>query len=319
MSDTKIFDIAGGTASEIIPQTIQLEKELQIVFEKNLETILAVRLLASEFSTTHGGRMDTLGIDEDNCPVIIEYKRNSSENVINQGLFYLDWLMDHKAEFELLVRDRFGKKTADEIAWGVPRLICVAKGFSKYDVHAVKQINRNIELVRFEKFENEILLIELLTANSTTSAKTSSNLNGNSSTYKTVTQYLEQSDDQLKSLFGQIRDALLSLGDDIQEKTLKNYFAFKRLRNFACVEVKPNEKKILVYLKVDLEKSEFVDGFSRDVQHVGHFGTGHLELTLRSEEDLEKAKDFFQLSHGRGLYPHPGSGAALCSAFFGQP
>lgn len=47
--------------------------------------------------------MDSLGIDENNYPVIFEYKRASNENVINQGLFYWDWLLDHKAYFELLV------------------------------------------------------------------------------------------------------------------------------------------------------------------------------------------------------------------------
>lgn len=53
-------------------------------------TFFGVKFLASEFTTTNGGRIDSLGIDEDNCPVIFEYKRSTNENVINQGLFYLD-------------------------------------------------------------------------------------------------------------------------------------------------------------------------------------------------------------------------------------
>ena len=67
-------------------------------------------MLASEYSTgpKHGGRIDTLGIDENGNPVIIEYKRATNENVINQGLFYLDWLLDHRAEFKLLVMERLG-------------------------------------------------------------------------------------------------------------------------------------------------------------------------------------------------------------------
>jgi RecB family endonuclease NucS len=44
---------------------------------------------------THRGRIDSLGLDENGCPVIIESKRKLNENVINQGLFYLDWLLDH--------------------------------------------------------------------------------------------------------------------------------------------------------------------------------------------------------------------------------
>ena len=58
------------------------------------------------------GRMDSIGIDENNSPVIFEYKRSTSENVINQGLFYLDWLLDHKADFKLLVIEKFGMEVS---------------------------------------------------------------------------------------------------------------------------------------------------------------------------------------------------------------
>ena len=83
-----------------------------------------MRFLASEYSTgkTHGGRIDTLGIDENNSPVIIEYKRSTNENVINQGLFYLDWLLDHRAEFTLLAMKKLGAEVAEQIDWSSPRL-----------------------------------------------------------------------------------------------------------------------------------------------------------------------------------------------------
>ena len=67
-------------------------------------------------------RPDTLGLDDNDCPVILEYKRSLNENVINQGLFYLNWLMDHQAEFKLLVLERFGRASADSIDWSGPRL-----------------------------------------------------------------------------------------------------------------------------------------------------------------------------------------------------
>ena len=102
MADFKLFKLGEVGIVEVQGQSIALEKSLQSIFEKNLEQLLGVTFLASEFKTTHGGRMDTLGIDENLCPVIIEYKRATNENVINQGLFYLDWLMDHRADFKLL-------------------------------------------------------------------------------------------------------------------------------------------------------------------------------------------------------------------------
>ena len=54
-----------------------------------------------------------LGLAENGCPLTFEYKRHGNENVINQGLFYLDWLLDHTADFRLLVMDRLGKEEAD--------------------------------------------------------------------------------------------------------------------------------------------------------------------------------------------------------------
>ena len=102
-----------------------LEKPLQTLFEHNLYSLLGVRFLVSEYGITEG-RIDTLGLDENNCPVIVEYKRNSNENIINQGLYYLDWLMDHQDSFKLLVMEHIGGEAAETIDWSAPRLVCVA-------------------------------------------------------------------------------------------------------------------------------------------------------------------------------------------------
>lgn len=154
MADIKLFQTTGNTVQEIEGTSVALEKSLQTLIEANLETFLGVRFLATEYSTgpKHGGRVDTLGIDENGCPVIIEYKRTLNENVINQGLYYLDWLLDHKAEFELLVLKQLGKEKAEDIEWSGPRLLCIAGEFTKYDEHAVEQINRNIELIRYRRY-----------------------------------------------------------------------------------------------------------------------------------------------------------------------
>lgn len=95
MADIKLFNI-NKTVKEYQSGTVTLEKELQTVIENNMNTFFGVTFLASEYRTTDGGRMDSIGIDENHCPVIFEYKRSMKENVINQGLFYLNWLLDHK-------------------------------------------------------------------------------------------------------------------------------------------------------------------------------------------------------------------------------
>ena len=89
MADTKLFNIK-GTVKEYQSGTVTLEKELQTVIENNMNIFFGVTFLASEYRTTDGGRMDSIGIDENHCPVIFEYKRSVKENVINQGLFVSD-------------------------------------------------------------------------------------------------------------------------------------------------------------------------------------------------------------------------------------
>lgn len=133
MADIKLYTITNGKAQIKLPVNLRLEKEIQNLCENNLETFFGITFLASEHSTgpNHRGRIDSLGIDENKCPVIIEYKRDSKENVINQGLFYLDWLMDHKADFELLCIRKLGKD--QEVDWTSPRLLCIAKDFTRYD------------------------------------------------------------------------------------------------------------------------------------------------------------------------------------------
>lgn len=300
MSDIKIFRLDSNSASELKGQSVALEKSLQTLIEKNLFTFLGVQFLSSEYSTgkTHGGRIDTLGIDENNRPVIIEYKRSVNENVINQGLYYLDWLMDHKAEFVLLTIKTLGQKVADLIEWSSPRLLCIAGDFTKYDEYAVQQINRNIELIRYRKFEDSLLLFELVNVVTSTDGGDG---NGGGKTVKsagkTVSQYLAAANKNLTDLYESLKTFLEALGDDVQINTLKNYFAFKRLKNFACVEVHPKTARLLVYAKVDPETIELVEGFTRDVRNIGHFGTGELEITISTTEDLERAKPLLLRSY----------------------
>jgi predicted transport protein len=300
VSDTKLFALDNGTAREVAGTASALEKSLQTLIERNLEALLGIRLLASEYSTgpKHGGRIDTLGIDENGSPVIVEYKRATNENVINQGLFYLDWLFDHRAEFKLLVLEIQGKEAADAIDWSASRLLCIAGGFTRYDEHAVQQMNRNIELIRYRRFGETLLLLELVNA---ATADESALADGGPAvsvgSYKTISETLADLRGPVRDLYEELRAYLLALGDDVQEKALKYYVAFKRIKNFACVEVHPGKGCVTVFLKVDPASTTLEPGFTRDVREIGHFGTGDFEVTLRNREDLERAKPLFQESY----------------------
>lgn len=301
LGDVKLFNIEENNTYELLGESVAIEKSLQNIIECNTEQLLGISFLVSEYSTgrNHSGRIDTLGIDENYSPVIIEYKRTTNENVINQGLFYLDWLMDHKAEFELLVMNQLGKDVSDKIEWSSPRLLCIAGGFTKYDEHAVKQIDRNIELYRYKYFEDKFLLLDLVNATFTTRNKEKSNKNivlpADNSSY--TSKNLEAANQKLSDLYYELYEYMMSKGDDVQFKELKHYFAFKRIKNFACLEVHPSQQKIIIYVKVDMEQTVIETGFMRDMTDINHWGTGNLSLLIRNKEDVEKAKVYIDESY----------------------
>lgn len=309
MSDIKLFRIGGSSVSELQSQSPQVEKSLQTLFEANLGDLLGVRFLASEYSTgaVHGGRIDTLGIDEDGSPVIIEYKRSTNENVINQGLFYLDWLMDHKREFQWLVMENLGKDAAEGVEWSSPRLICIAGDFTRYDGHAVKQINRNIELLRYRRFADDLVMIELVHAPRTTARISTvasvpqsqvSSIGKDPYLSQRIDYRLSRASPALRDIWDAASAALLSLGDDVQTKELKFYVAYKRIKNFACLEVYPSAKSVIAYLKVDPDSIVIETDFTRDVRKIGHFGTGDLEVKMTNLDHVAKAEMLFQKAYG---------------------
>jgi predicted transport protein len=302
LSDIKLFRVGEGKAHELAGSALAVEKELQLLIEQNLEAILGVRLLASEHSTgrVHSGRIDTLGLDENGSPVIIEYKRASNENVINQGLFYLDWLLDHRAEFTLLAMKVLGSEIQEEVDWSAPRLVCIAGDFTRYDEHAVSQIGRNIELYRYRSYSEGLFLLELVsrTAGKTAEPVTTNGKAKAKQSYKTVSEYLEQSPPSLRSLYDSLDAFLFALGDDVSMKRTQYYLAYRRIKNFACVEVHPNTGQLLIFLKVNPDSVPIETGFTRDVRKIGHFGTGDLEVRLASVDDLERAKPMIEKSYG---------------------
>ena len=152
-----VFSITKGKARKILPIKAALEKEVQHLFEDNLASLLDITFLYSEYSTSFGGQIDTLGIDKTGAPVIIEYKRTQDGSVINQGLSYLRWLLDHKAEFEKLVAKA---KISTEIDWASPRVICVAESYNKFDLDTADLLPMNIELYRYCLYEDELLTLE---------------------------------------------------------------------------------------------------------------------------------------------------------------
>ena len=305
-----LFKISAGNALQVGQADFATEKALQHLVETNLEAIFNCRLVATEFSTgaVHAGRIDTLALSEDNNPVIIEYKKVVSSELVNQSLFYLAWLDDHRGDFTVAAQKALGSKVT--IDWDAIRVICIAPNYKKYDLHAVQMMGREIELWTYRRFANDTFYLEQVLQGEESGGATKTGgknpvmvaAGKKAAETKraggwTVEGHLDGKSASIRELFSAVQEFALALGPTVEEAPKKLYVAYRTTQNFVCVEVQ--QKKITLFLKLDPKKAAGPPGISRDVTSIGHFGTGDLEVTLKTQNDLEAAKPFIQMAFDR--------------------
>lgn len=108
---------------------------------------------------------------------------------------------------------------------------------------------------------------------------------------------MASADEQVQHWYEATRDFMLALGDDVQVKVTKYYFAFKRIKNFATVEIYPQARKVQICVKLPVASISFQQGFTRDVTNIGHTGTGNVEIVIDSAEDVLAAQPLIQRSY----------------------
>ena len=225
------------------------EKALQDIVENNLQEMLDMYFLATEYSTTSGGRIDTLAVDFTGAPVIIEYKLNKNDNVINQGLSYLKWLKAQKVDFfEMLVLKKLGKQIAEKlkIDWKSPRVICIAEQYSKFDIDTVEVVPLRIELFHYRYYENDLFFLEPLTVtdNKTPSAAVPVVSETVASEEASVEALILNIPPSIVAMYQEMRQRLLTLDDAIKEKATRYYVAYRVTKNFAEVTIAKQHIKI---------------------------------------------------------------------------
>ena len=314
-----LFKINGSAVRKLAAKDLDLEKHLQALFEGNLDELLNISFLAHEYSTSSGGRIDTLGIDKNGSPCIIEYKRGQDDNVINQGLSYLLWLLDHKADFEKLVAEsshlqleeviaeqdlRNGdavpvmKKRAPSIDWDSPRVICIAESYNKFDLDTVDILPIKVELFRYRIYDDNILYLEpeshkkvrVSTSSIVRKEKTVKDKETQLQKSYSVDDHLVGVNRDTVTLFQALREQILSLDEEIREEPMKFYIAYKLATNFLDIELHKNDMKLFLNIKTGQLDDPY--GLARDMEtpkHIGHHGNGDYEIKLERAEDLDKA------------------------------
>ncbi|MFG3199889.1 DUF5655 domain-containing protein [Streptomyces sp. NPDC048208] len=290
---------ANGQDIELSGSTVALEVELQRRVEAGLEQMLGIRFVASEYATGpwHRGRIDTLGVDENGSPVVIEFKKGSDSGVLSQAVSYLSWLRSAQHEFEALVGKVLGSEAAESIDWRQPRVVCIAAGFSHHDRVAVQRLPERIDLVRYRVFEGGLLSLLLVDSTPAPSDAASSRRTRERETAVAMSPATPVAHSPssvglvpecLRDLYAELDDALTAWGE-VEVAPLRHYIAYRRLVNVASVIFRPTRAVILVYLRLDPDSVGLEEGFTRDMRGIGHLGTGDLEMRLASASDLVKA------------------------------
>lgn len=306
-----IFEISKNKLVTVEKKNFPHEKDLQLLIEDNLQEVFNCRFVASEFSTGahHAGRIDSLALSEENTPVIIEYKKVKSSELINQSLFYLHWIQDHKGDFEIAVQKLLGNGI--KVEWSDVRVICIAPDYNRYDLHAVQVMGTNIELWKYLLFSNNTLYLEKVFHDTYsknkiehTSAKSPVMVAAGkkaaqtraTSTY-TFEKHLEEKSKQIQQLILIIRDFVTGLDTSIEEVPKKFYIAYKSSKNIVCIQAGTKQIKLWVRLKPNDVKDP--PKFFRDVSNIGHQGTGDVEFSITSQEEFEEIKKYIEYSYNK--------------------
>ena len=305
-----LFHLSNDSLSSVAQSDFPDEKRLQTVIEKNLGTVFNCRFVATEFSTgsKHAGRIDTLAVSEDDNPVIIEYKRVASSELINQSLFYLAWLHDHRGDFEVAAQRALGHSV--NIDWSDIRVICIAPSYKKYDLLAVEVMGANIELWSYRLYSNGAFYLEevfqrseVVTDGGTAGKNPVMVAAGKkaaitrASASWTFDQHLEGKSDHIQSMARAVQDFMLGLDPTMEEAPKKLYVAYRTTQNIVCMEIQ--KQKIALFLKLDPKTNLGPPGISRDVSQIGHFGTGDLEVTIKTMQDLDATLPFIRQAYER--------------------
>jgi len=255
-----IFKIKGNLVEKIKPTTLvgyEKEKKLQTLIENNLESIFEMTFIDSEFSTTHGGRIDSLAIDKTNRPVIIEYKFDRSSTVLLQGLYYMDWLVDNQAEFEKLVKKKLKKEVPINWKGGI-RLILIAKTFEVWDKFAVNRIIEEVELYEYTFYESNELKLDKVTLPKDFKSKPKTSIT--KITGFTVEDQLKKiHSKRIKALVNELREEIKLISDNIEERATYYHISYKSSLNFAAIYTQKNN----FWFNVRLPKRAVIKKFKR--------------------------------------------------------
>ncbi|WP_151713803.1 DUF5655 domain-containing protein [Acinetobacter bereziniae] len=291
----QLYQIKSNELFELIEEPFRLEKEIQTLFEQNLSDFTGLEFIKSEF-VIKSNRIDTLAYDaESSAFVIIEYKRERNYSVVDQGVSYLNLMLDYKADFVLEYNENQNKNLKrQDVDWSQSRIIFVSPSFTDFQKQSTNFKDLGIELWEIKRYQDGIISINpLQKAKSAPSIKQVQKVE--SEEIQKITEEIQQYDedyhladksDDIKELYEQFRDSILNLASDLETNPKKLYIGFKKQkRNIVYIEI---QKKVLrITLNAKIGQLDDSKGICRDVSNIGHWGVGDYQIDVSDSENLE--------------------------------
>jgi len=302
-----IFKINNSTLESIKEVSLPLEKDIQKITEENLETVFGLKFVSTEFSL-HNLRIDTLAFDEENKSfVIIEYKKDRSFSVVDQGFAYLSLMLNNKADFILEYNEKMKNGLSrQDIDWSQSRVMFLANSFTTYQQNAINFRDLPIELWEFKKYDNQTILYNQLKAIDT---KESINTISQDETVKNVSREVKKYsiDDHFKSgwdksreIFDEIRERILILDGRIEEKPVQQYIGYQINRK-NIVELSARQSKVVLSLlrvkPEDLNDPENRTTYQKDSMR--YYNKHITNMDIQSIEDIDYAVSLIKQVYGK--------------------
>lgn len=289
----KLYNIS-NTIKNIKEIPFKLEKDIQNIVEANINELLNIKFLATEYSIKNY-RFDTVGFDiESNTFIIVEYKRGKNESLVDQGYAYLKVLLEYKAEFVLLYNKVFNEsKQVNDFSWESTRIYFVSPKFTSYQIDATSFSDMPFNLFEIKQFENDMLIFEEINKKGKISSSELATPDNStiSEVRKEIVVYTEEDhlskcNENIEEIYQEMK-ARFSEICDFETQYKKLYITFKEKISFCQVVIQKNIIK--VYLNFDNKSfTELQDNSKiRDVTNVGHWGSFNYEYTVEDMNDLD--------------------------------
>jgi predicted transport protein len=288
-----LYNNNNSILKQVKEKPFKLEREIQSIFENNLQEVMNLLLVKSEFAIKNK-RIDSLAYDKQtNAFIIIEYKRDKNYSVVDQGLTYLNLMLQNKAEFILTYNETLEDTLhSKDVDWSQSRVAFVSPSFTENQISASDFKDFGIELWEVKQFENNTISINSIKKSS--GAPSIKPLLENSEQLKEVKEnikvyteedhYINGSDSSIE-LYEKFKTAILNLADSIEIIPQKFYIAFKKGSNISDIEMQKKGLKIFINGKIGALDDP--KGLAKDVSNIGHRGNGDFQIQIKNDKDLE--------------------------------